>query len=491
MPSSNFEQNRQRLIEAFYERFIEGGSFATITQARQLAAGILDEAVRPGEPLTKAVEEAIEQGMLLAAKHIVETGEERTDDIYDRLVDLYHRQPTLGTRTSSSIELQQYSTPAPLAYLAGKLAGIDPSKTVYEPTAGRGALLMLSTPANVLSNELDPKRAADLLSQGYRTTNHDATRYRPEQQVDVVISNPPFGRRKGENGTDKFLIGAADTPITTAELDQAISWKALEAMKDNGTAVLIIGSERGNDEERQKRYNSLRVRKYFFNLYRQYHVIEHFTVEGSLYNRQGGGYPVDIIAIEGRKQQPLFRSQKKIYESCRALIHLGYTPAMNSSKKSYPCNPMNLELISYLERPLYIPNPRAWEPEEHDYQYLFAILVPPEMKEIQNLEQYQELLELRLKAMVQEYEPGQSQTWQQMVRSRCSALTNAALFLPATMNDDEIIHAMAHSALVSMKLGEVATFPQTLPPEASEAENGAISIAVETSLEEWLIELTL
>ncbi|KPQ32873.1 MAG: methyltransferase domain-containing protein [Phormidesmis priestleyi Ana] len=312
MPSSNFEQNRQRLIEAFYERFIEGGSFATITQARQLAAGILDEAVRPGEPLTKAVEEAIEQGMLLAAKHIVETGEERTDDIYDRLVDLYHRQPTLGTRTSSSIELQQYSTPAPLAYLAGKLAGIDPSKTVYEPTAGRGALLMLSTPANVLSNELDPKRAADLLSQGYRTTNHDATRYRPEQQVDVVISNPPFGRRKGENGTDKFLIGAADTPITTAELDQAISWKALEAMKDNGTAVLIIGSERGNDEERQKRYNSLRVRKYFFNLYRQYHVIEHFTVEGSLYNRQGGGYPVDIIAIEGRKQQPFLDPKKDI-----------------------------------------------------------------------------------------------------------------------------------------------------------------------------------
>jgi len=490
MPSSNFEQNRQRLIEAFYERFIEGGSFATITQARQLAAGILDEAVRPGEPLTKAVEEAIEQGMLLAAKHIVETGEERTDDIYDRLVDLYHRQPTLGTRTSSSIELQQYSTPAPLAYLAGKLAGIDPSKTVYEPTAGRGALLMLSTPANVLSNELDPKRAADLLSQVYRTTNHDATRYRPEQQVDVVISNPPFGRRKGENGTDKFLIGAADTPITTAELDQAISWKALEAMKDNGTAVLIIGSERGNDEERQKRYNSLRVRKYFFNLYRQYHVIEHFTVEGSLYNRQGGGYPVDIIAIEGRKQQPFLDPKKDIRKLPGADPPRIYS-SYEQLKEILPRNPMNLELISYLERPLYIPNPRAWEPEEHDYQYLFAILVPPEMKEIQNLEQYQELLELRLKAMVQEYEPGQSQTWQQMVRSRCSALTNAALFLPATMNDDEIIHAMAHSALVSMKLGEVATFPQTLPPEASEAENGAISIAGETSLEEWLIELTL
>ena len=304
MSSSNFEQNRQQLVNAFYGRFLGGGRFETITQARQLAAVVLDEPVRPGEPLAKAVEEAIEQGVLLAAKDIVDVGDDLTGDIYDRLVDLYQRQPTLGTRTSSSIELQKYSTPAPLAYLAGKLAEIDSSKTVYEPTAGRGALLMLSNPANVIANELDPKRAADLVSQGYRATHHDATSYRPDQQVDVVIANPPFGRRRGENGTDKFQIGVADTPIVTTELDQAISWKALEAMKDDGKAVLIIGSERGDSGERQKRYNSLRVRKYFFNLYRQYHVIEHFTVEGSLYNRQGGGYPVDVILIEGRKQQP-------------------------------------------------------------------------------------------------------------------------------------------------------------------------------------------
>lgn len=303
MSSSNFEQNRQKLIEAFYGRFLGGGRFETITQARQLAAVILDEPVRPGEPLAKAIEEAIEQGVLLAAKHVVDSGD-RSGNIYDRLVDLYQRQPTLGTRTSSSVELQQYSTPAPLAYLAGKLAGIDHSKTVYEPTAGRGALLMLASPAGAIANELDPKRTADLTSQGYSATHHDATSYRPEQQVDVVIANPPFGRRRSENGTDRFQIGAADTPIVTAEIDQAIAWKALEAMKDDGKAALIIGSELGNEQQRRERYNSLRVRKYFFNLYRQYHVTQHFTVEGDLYSRQGGRYPVDVILIEGRKRQP-------------------------------------------------------------------------------------------------------------------------------------------------------------------------------------------
>ncbi|MEM9002724.1 MAG: strawberry notch C-terminal domain-containing protein [Cyanobacteria bacterium P01_F01_bin.86] len=308
MPSSNFEQNRQRLINAFYGRFLDGGQFETISQARQLASVTLNEPVRPGEPLAKAVEEAIEQGVLLMAKHIIDRGDDN-GNTYDRLVDLYNRQPTLGTRTSSSIALQQYSTPAPLAYLAGKLAGIDHSKTVYEPTAGRGALLMLANPAHAITNELDPKRAADLISQGYRATHHDATAFLPDQQVNVVIANPPFGRRRGKNGTDKFQIGAADTPIVTAEIDQAIAWKALEAMKDDGKATLIIGSELGGEEQRQERYNSLRVRKYFFNLYRQYHVTQHFTVDGDLYSRQGGRYPVDVILIEGRKQQPFLNPQ--------------------------------------------------------------------------------------------------------------------------------------------------------------------------------------
>ena len=82
MLSSNFEQNRQRLITAFYSRFLTGGGFETITQARRLAALILDEPVRPGEPLAKAVEEAIEQSVLLAAKHIVNSGGDLTGDIY-------------------------------------------------------------------------------------------------------------------------------------------------------------------------------------------------------------------------------------------------------------------------------------------------------------------------------------------------------------------------------------------------------------------------
>ena len=150
---------------------------------------------------------------------------------------------------------------------------------------------------------------------------------------------------------------------------------------------------------------------------------------------------------------------------------------------------MNQALLTGLERPLYIQNPKAWAPEEN--ALLLAVLMPPAMETIQNLEQYQMLLEQRMKAMVAEYEPNQPQSWQTMVRARCSALTNAEVFLPGTMNDEEIIQALAQSTLVMVKLGEVATFPMERLPESSEAEDSAISAAVNTNLEEWLIRLTL
>src|SRR5690349_4494849 len=44
---------------------------------------------------------------------------------FDQMVHLYNSQVNLSHRTSQSILLQQYSTPAPIAYLAGVFCGID------------------------------------------------------------------------------------------------------------------------------------------------------------------------------------------------------------------------------------------------------------------------------------------------------------------------------------------------------------------------------
>lgn len=303
MSSPSFKENRERLIQTFYARLVSGEQFRTISQARSIAADVIGEPVRPGHPVAKAVEEAIEQAVVLTARSIIAKGLPSAET-YNHLVDLYYRQPTLGTRTSTSIEMQAFSTPMPLAYLVGQLAEINNQTTLYEPAAGRGALLMLSNPQNAFVNELDPNRAADLESQGYRVTQHDAIAYRPKAAVDVVVANPPFGRRKVGGALEHFQIGAIDSRVETSEMDQAIVWKALEAMRDNGRAALIIGSERGTDEQRAQKYNTVRVRKFFYNLYRQYKVDNHFTVDGSLYSRQGAAFPVDVIVVKGRKINP-------------------------------------------------------------------------------------------------------------------------------------------------------------------------------------------
>jgi hypothetical protein len=46
----------------------------------------------------------------------------------------------------------------PIAYLASVLAGITPHTTVYEPSAGHGALLLGSNTGKVTVNELNPNR---------------------------------------------------------------------------------------------------------------------------------------------------------------------------------------------------------------------------------------------------------------------------------------------------------------------------------------------
>jgi hypothetical protein len=151
-------EGQPQLVESFADYFWSGGSFATITQARKQAAVVLGEPVNPGTALAKQVDEAVEAGVVRTARAILQTSA-NTHDIYDRLVDLHERQPALNVRSSTSVLQQAYSTPIPIAFLASTLAGITPDTTVYEPTAGHGALLVGTDPAKAIVNELNPDRA--------------------------------------------------------------------------------------------------------------------------------------------------------------------------------------------------------------------------------------------------------------------------------------------------------------------------------------------
>ena len=306
-----------QLPEYFAAAFLDGRRYQTVVDARKEAAAFLGETVTPGSAIAKLIDEAIEAGIVRAARSIVQQSES-PQLTYDRLVELHGQQPNLSVRSSTSVKQQAYSTPIPIAYFAAILAGVTADTSVYEPTAGHGALLLNADPSKVTVNELNPERASDLRSQGYTVTEQDASVYLPEHLHDVVIANPPFGRVRGPDGQPRRFELPGNRK-GTSQIDQAIALQALGAMKDEGRAVLILGSKPGRDEaERSDAYNTLESRGFFYALYQNYNVVQHFSISGELYRKQGAGWPLDVIVIEGRgkSELPLPAAQvPRIYES--------------------------------------------------------------------------------------------------------------------------------------------------------------------------------
>tara|TARA_R110000824_G_scaffold401790_1_gene616438 strand:- start:15152 stop:27736 length:12585 start_codon:yes stop_codon:yes gene_type:complete len=295
---------RSQIEGAFIKAFENGEAFTSITQARQLAEKATGQKIAAGSAEAKILEEAIESAVVKVGRGIIFGRSGGTEiETYNALVNLYSRQPKLGTRTSTSVAQQAFSTPVPLAYLASRLGRIGDETSVYEPSAGNGALLIRARGENVTANELNPDRAEQLrrLLPDATVTENDAVEFAPKGDFDVVIGNPPFGAVKDESGqTVRFEV---DGQYSTNEIDHAIAMKALSSMKDDGKAVLLVGGINKLITDPRKRadaYNGKAKREFYFKLYSAYNVTDHFTVDGSLYERQGAGWPVDVIVIDGR-----------------------------------------------------------------------------------------------------------------------------------------------------------------------------------------------
>jgi len=293
---------KEELVEYFSDKlftsvFTNNQPFNSIIDARKSAEVFLEERVVSGTPLAKQVDEAIEAGVVRAARKLIEDSS-APQQTYKRLVKLYEQQPALNVRTSTSVSQQAYSTPVFLAYLATALSGINKNSLVYEPSAGNGSLLIGTNPEKATVNELNPERAAALRAQGFSVTEHDATTYVPDTLHDVVVMNPPFGSVKKSDGQTKQF---ETDYYRTTQIDHAIALNALKAMKPDGKAVLILGGKLGDDEQkRSDRYNSRGSRAFYYTLYKNYNVTEHFTIWGDLYRKQGAGFPIDVMVIEGR-----------------------------------------------------------------------------------------------------------------------------------------------------------------------------------------------
>jgi hypothetical protein len=117
--------------------------------------------------------------------------------------------PTHTRRSEESQQLQQFSTPVELAFIASLAAQINPADLVLEPSAGTGQLAIFAEAhgAGLALNEIAGTRA-DLLSLLFEGT--PVTRFNAEQIHDylpdalrpsAVLMNPPFSAAPHIKGT--------------------------------------------------------------------------------------------------------------------------------------------------------------------------------------------------------------------------------------------------------------------------------------------------
>lgn len=237
------------------------------------------------------LQELAETAIVKRARGIASS--ESTNDAvkFERIKTLYENQPSLNQRDSERVMKQQYSTPAPYAFLAdmyvkgnGKVI-----ESALEPSAGNGMLTIGLPMDKVHVNDIDAQRLANLRRQGFKNvTSQDGTQPFADKDVDVVVTNPPFG-----SATTRDYDGYK---ISSLEGQMAIN--ALESMKDDGRAAIIIG---GKTEYAKNGSLNPKDKAFLGYLYSHYNVEDVINVDGGLYAKQGTSYPTRIILINGRR----------------------------------------------------------------------------------------------------------------------------------------------------------------------------------------------
>ena len=236
------------------------------------------------------LQELAETAIVMKARGIASS--ESTNDAvkFERIKKLYENQPSLNQRDSERVMKQQYSTPAPYAFLADMYVktGIE-VKSALEPSAGNGMLTIGLPKDAVHVNDIDAQRLANLQRQGFKNiTSQDGTQPFADKDVDVVVTNPPFG-----SATPRDYDG-----YTISSLEGQMAINALESMKDNGRAAIIIG---GKTEYAKNGSLNPKDKAFLGYLYSHYNVEDVINVDGSLYAKQGTTYPTRIILINGRR----------------------------------------------------------------------------------------------------------------------------------------------------------------------------------------------
>lgn len=225
--------------------------------------------------------------------------------------------------------MQQFSTPFPIAQVAFETTIPTARSRVLEPTAGNGVLISPFLGRNVELEliELDKNRAsrANFLAEKYNNKNvvvGDALEKLKEisDDIDIVVANPPFETLKNE----RVVVDRNGTKITIRSLDHLIAFNALEKMKDNGRAFLILPAE-------MIEKGRLKGSKRFWDNYLRatYNVAGSACIDGRLYRKMGAQFPILIYAIAGRRSKPLTADEIRAEEVEELPLLKSFTEVFN------------------------------------------------------------------------------------------------------------------------------------------------------------------
>jgi hypothetical protein len=261
----------------------------------------------------RLVKELAETAIVMSSRKITLDPTLSPSEKYEKLVAAYANQVNLSLRTSTSILLQQYSTPAPLGYLMGLYIGAEKPfdkasnsfRFFYEPSAGNGMLTIAGEPKRFYVNEIDDIRFSNLNKQGYAAVFRedasidqelgDYASFFGNVKFDGIVTNPPFEPLDPGN---YITFGGYEI----RDLDHVMVIRALNLMKDTGKAAIIVGSHTKWD----KRGVIIQGKnlKFLSYLYKNYNVEDIILFNGDLYSKMGTSFDTRIILINGRKPKP-------------------------------------------------------------------------------------------------------------------------------------------------------------------------------------------
>ncbi|MBC1296450.1 strawberry notch family protein, partial [Nostoc sp. UCD122] len=233
----DYGQSIRNVAQELTKSLIEQRTISTRTIQAQMNRYFLGTAAS-GAWQWKDAYEAVEVAQILYLRHLgIKILSQQPQVVVQQLEELTALCPTQTRRSEESVQLQQFSTPLPLAYLVAKAGFIQATDLVLEPSAGTGLLAQMAKlhSASLMLNELAPDRSKILrrLFPGTPLFSVNAEQINDylvgKTQPSVVLMNPPFSASP--------KINSRNPDATKSHINSA-----LQRLADGGRLVTITAN---------------------------------------------------------------------------------------------------------------------------------------------------------------------------------------------------------------------------------------------------------